>query len=100
MKDHSLEIIAIVAVLAYCGLFLYTNMTTNADFGGTDTAASSQIAEISGKSPGDYGPLVGQWTPPGSEVESVLFAIQAAVGGILVGWVFGYWAGQKRGAGR
>jgi cobalt/nickel transport protein len=41
---------------------------------------------------------VWQWVPPGAEIESGLFALQAAVGGICVGWVFGYWKGlQEKG---
>ncbi len=37
-----------------------------------------------------------QWEPPSGEIESCLFALQAAVGGILVGGVFGFWMGQKK----
>lgn len=33
---------------------------------------------------------------PCGEIEACLFALQAAVGGILVGGVFGFWAGQAR----
>jgi len=59
---------------------------------------SSQIAELTGKSIEDYQPLIWQWVPPSGEIESALFAIQAAIGGVLVGWVFGYWKGQKKAA--
>ena len=44
----------------------------------------------------NFKPLIPQWEPPSAEIESCLFAFQAAVGGILVGGVFGYWIGQKK----
>ncbi len=44
----------------------------------------------------NFQPLIPQWEPPSGEIESCLFALQAAVGGILVGGVFGYWIGQKK----
>jgi len=30
------------------------------------------------------------------EIEACLFALQAAMGGIQIGGVFGYWIGQKK----
>ncbi|MDD1719315.1 MAG: cobalt transport protein CbiN [Methanoregulaceae archaeon] len=98
MSRFRLEILAIIAVVGYCALFLSTSSTMKtADFAGSDTVGSDQIAQLSGKTVDDYPPLIGQWVPPSGEIESALFAIQAAIGGILVGWVFGYWTGQKKG---
>ncbi|NYT16521.1 MAG: energy-coupling factor ABC transporter substrate-binding protein [Methanomicrobiales archaeon] len=92
-----LEILAIIAVFAFCILFLYTSsIMTNAEFAGSDTLGSEQIAEMTGKAEEDFQPLIWQWAPPSGEIESGLFALQAAIGGILVGWVFGYWKGQKK----
>jgi cobalt/nickel transport protein len=99
LRKYRLEIISILAVIAFCALFLYTSsLMAGAEFAGSDTVGSSQIAEITGKAEEDYQPLIGQWVPPSGEIESGLFALQAAVGGILVGWVFGYWKGQKKSA--
>lgn len=93
---YTLEILTVIAILAFCAVFLYTNSTLkNADFAGSDTLGSGLIAEISGKSVENFQPLVPQWEPPSGEIESCLFALQAAIGGILVGGVFGYWMGQK-----
>jgi cobalt/nickel transport protein len=39
----------------------------------------------------NFQPLIPQWKPPGTEIESTIFALQAAIGGILVGVVFGFW---------
>lgn len=93
---YSLEILAIIAITGFCALFLYTSsVMTGAEFAGSDTKGSSLVAEITGKSVEEFQPLIGQWVPPSGEIESALFALQAAIGGIFVGWVFGYWKGQK-----
>jgi cobalt/nickel transport protein len=44
----------------------------------------------------NFQPLIPQWKPPGAEIESCLFALQAAIGGIMVGGVFGYWIGSSK----
>jgi cobalt/nickel transport protein len=94
---YRLELLAILAVLGFCALFLYTSSIMNeAEFAGSDTVGSSQIAELTGIAEEDFQPIIGQWVPPSGEIESALFALQAAIGGIMVGWVFGYWKGQKK----
>ena len=94
---YTLEILTVIAVVAFCALFLYTSATINgAEFAGSDNVGSGLIAELSGKSVDSFTPLIPQYEPPSGEIESCLFALQAAVGGILVGGVFGYWLGQKR----
>lgn len=96
-RRYRLEILAVVAVLAFCVLFLYaSSIMDNAEFAGSDTLGSAQIAEMTGKAEEEFQPLIWQWAPPSGEIESGLFALQAAVGGIIVGWVFGYWKGQKK----
>jgi cobalt/nickel transport protein len=94
---YRLELLAILAVLGFCALFLYTSSIMNgAEFAGSDTVGSSHIAELTGIAEEDFQPIIGQWVPPSGEIESALFALQAAIGGIMVGWVFGYWKGQKK----
>ena len=94
---YRLELLAILAVLVFCALFLYTSSIMNdAEFAGSDTVGSSQIAELTGKAEDEFLPIIGQWVPPSGEIESALFALQAAIGGIMVGWVFGYWKGQQK----
>ena len=36
------------------------------------------------------------WEPPSGEIESLLFALQAAIGAIIIGYAFGYWRGQGK----
>ncbi len=65
----------------------------DADFGGTDDLASATIETIAP----DYNTeWITNWWKPASETESALFALQAAVGGILIGYAAGYWKGRNR----
>jgi cobalt/nickel transport protein len=94
---YSLEMLTIIAVIAFSAVFLYTSSAiSGAAFAGSDTVGSRLIMKISGNSGENIQPLIPQWKPPSVEIESCLFAIQAAIGGILVGSVFGYWIGQKK----
>lgn len=96
-KSYILEILTVVAILVFCAVFLYTSSTMEgAEFAGSDNVGSGLIAELSGKSVDDFSPLIPQYEPPSGEIESCLFALQAALGGIFVGGVFGYWYGQKK----
>ena len=96
LRRYRFEIIAIFAILAFCALFLYTSARMgNAEFAGSDDVGSRQISKITGIPEEQFHPLIGQWVPPSGEIESALFALQAAIGGIAVGWVFGYWKGLK-----
>jgi cobalt/nickel transport protein len=94
---YTLEILTVIAIGVFCGLFLYTSATmSGAEFAGSDNVGSGLIAKLSGTPLENFKPLIPQWVPPSGEIEACLFALQAAVGGILVGGVFGYWMGQKK----
>ncbi len=93
---YRLEIIAVIGVLCFCALFLATTLLSpNAEFGGSDDAGVAQITNMTGIPEEQFTPLVWQWAPPGLAVESTMFSVLAATGGILVGFGFGYWAGRK-----
>jgi cobalt/nickel transport protein len=94
---YTLEVLTIAAIVAFCAVFLYTSsVMSGAEFAGSDTAGSGLIAKLSGTPIENFHPLIPQWEPPSGEIEACLFALQAAVGGILVGGVFGFWIGQKK----
>jgi cobalt/nickel transport protein len=97
-KSYLLEILTLVAIAAFIGIFLFTSSTMEgAEFAGSDNVGSGLIADLSGKDVESFTPLIPQWEPPSGEIESCLFALQAAIGGIFVGGVFGYWLGQRKG---
>jgi len=61
------------------------------EFGGADGMAEEAITEINP----DYEPWFDPfWEPPGGETESLLFALQAALGAGFLG----YYIGVKRGS--
>ncbi len=98
-RRYTLEILAALGILVFCGLFLYAGtILPGPGFAGSDTAGSLQAANLTGRPVESFVPLIPQWKPPGSEIEASLFALQAAIGGILVGGVFGYWLAERKNA--
>jgi cobalt/nickel transport protein len=64
----------------------------DAEFGGADGAAKDEISKIDG----NYKPWFSSiWSPPSSEVESLLFSLQAAIGSGVVCYFFGYSKGKS-----
>ena len=59
-------------------------------FGGSDDQGSDSVSETG------YKPWFNSiWVPPSGEIESLLFALQAAIGALIIGYFFGLWRGQK-----
>ncbi len=85
-------IILLIAVIALAVLPLL--VAGGGEFGGADGRAEAAISEID---PG-YTPWLSPiWEPPSGEVESLLFALQAAIGAGLVFYVLGYYVGRAKG---
>ena len=62
----------------------------SSEFGGADDQVKDVVAEINP----EYKPwFEAIWSPPSAEVESILFALQAAAGAGFIG----YWIGFQRG---
>jgi len=90
-----LEIIVVVLVLIFTGLFLYVSSNTDAEFGGADGEAEGVIEELTG---GTYEPIRDPlWEPPSGEIESLLFGLQIALGSLIIGYFFGYYRGNRSG---
>ncbi|RME76763.1 MAG: energy-coupling factor ABC transporter substrate-binding protein [Chloroflexi bacterium] len=70
-------------------------LVKDSDFAGSDGAGAAAVEAIAP----DYNPnwISNIWEPPGGETESMLFALQAVAGGILIGYFFGYMRGRKAG---
>ena len=63
-----------------------------AEFSGADGQAEEIIAQIRP----DYQPWFQTlWAPPSGEIESLLFALQAAIGSGFIGYYFGYARGRR-----
>lgn len=88
MRTTNLLLIIAVIALAIVPLFLHPT----SEFGGADGAAEEAITEINP----DYTPWFESfWSPPGGETESLLFALQAAMGAAFIGYFFGLKKGEK-----
>lgn len=68
-------------------------MQKDSEFGGADGEAQEAIGAIAP----EYEPWFNAiWEPPGGETESLLFALQAAIGAITIGYVIGYGRARKK----
>lgn len=91
MKRSTVEIIVgVVIILALVVGALA--VAGDADWGGADGSVADMIDET-GYSPW-YESVI--WSPPSGEIESLIFALQAAFGAGIACLIFGYWAGQNR----
>ncbi|AXV38520.1 MAG: energy-coupling factor ABC transporter substrate-binding protein [Methanobacteriaceae archaeon] len=83
-------LLALVAIICIIPLAMYSGLGEDEGyFGGADGAAA-EIVEETGYEPW-YNSI---WEPPSGEIESLLFALQAAIGAIIIGYVLGYYKGQ------
>lgn len=91
-SKYYILILALVAIIAIIPLAMYNGMGEDQGyFGGADDAASTVIEETG------YQPWFSSlWEPPSGEIESLLFALQAAIGAIIIGYILGYYNGQAK----
>lgn len=89
----SITIIGIIAIIVLMAIPFV--IIQDSQFGGSDGVGSEVIATIAPDYDSSW--ISNIWKPPGSETESMLFALQATAGGILIGYFFGYFNGLKKG---
>ena len=96
-RKYRLEILFAVFILVFAAVFIINNANIQATakpgeehWEGSDDQGSAAI-EATGYTPWIQ-PI---WTPPSTEVESLLFAIQAGLGAFVIGYFFGYYRGQR-----
>jgi cobalt/nickel transport protein len=63
------------------------------EFGGSDDQAKKEITKIDSNYKPWFSPI---WEPPSAEIESLLFALQAAIGSGVVCFYFGYTKGKAK----
>jgi cobalt/nickel transport protein len=87
-KKHIIYLILIIVIGIIPLIFV-----KNSEFGGADGKAEEVITEIN--------PSYKPWAtspiePPGGETESLLFALQAAIGSGIIFYIIGYYRGKNR----
>ncbi|MEM9203352.1 MAG: energy-coupling factor ABC transporter substrate-binding protein [Actinomycetota bacterium] len=91
MSRRNLYALLAVIVIAAAPLILLRNDDT--EFGGADGEAADEATRIDP----DYEPWFDPiWAPPGGETESMLFALQAALGAGVLGYFFGVVRTKRR----
>lgn len=93
MKRTNLILLAVVLILAILPLLLPLPGGVKEPFTGADDQGMDAVTA----SNPDYQPWFSPiWEPPSDEVESLLFALQAALGAGLLGYYLGLRRGQSR----
>ncbi|MFI6091115.1 energy-coupling factor ABC transporter substrate-binding protein [Streptomyces sp. NPDC051218] len=88
-------LLLIVAALAVLPLALGLGDDEKEPFAGADAQAETAITEIKPDYEPWFSPL---YEPPSGEVESALFALQAALGAGVLAYYFGLRKGRRQGA--
>lgn len=84
----SMMLVVLVVLLAVLPLML----VKDSEFGGADGKAKEAIGELAPQYEPWFEPLI---SPPGPETESLLFALQAAIGAGVIGYAIGYFRGRS-----
>ncbi len=93
MKTSTLLILSVIVIILFVApLIIYNGYGEDEGyFGGSDDQAGDIIEQTG------YKPWFSSiWEPPSGEIESLLFALQAAIGALIIGYAFGYWRGQAK----
>ncbi|MFF3645226.1 energy-coupling factor ABC transporter substrate-binding protein [Streptomyces sp. NPDC002564] len=88
-------LVVIVAALAVLPLALGLGDDEKEPFAGADAQAETAITEIKPDYEPWFSPL---YEPPSGEIESALFALQAAIGAGVLAYYFGLRKGRRQGA--
>jgi cobalt/nickel transport protein len=88
-------LLVIVAALAVLPLALGLGDDKKEPFTGADSQAETAITEIKPDYKPWFSPL---YEPPSGEIESALFALQAALGAGVLAYYFGLRKGRRQGA--
>lgn len=88
---HRTNTLLVLGAIALSVLPLLT--VRHSEFGGADGRAEALIGEIQPQYEPWFEPVI---EPPGGETESLLFALQAALGAGLIGYGVGLYRGRRQ----
>jgi len=86
-------LVIVLILLAIAVTVIPLILIKDSEFEGADGEAEERVSAINP----DYEPWAENiMEPPGGETESLLFALQAALGAIVIGFGFGYLVARKK----
>lgn len=92
VNKRAIILLALVAAIVIFPLAIYNGKGEEQGyFGGSDDQGPEYI-ESTGYIPWFHS----IWEPPSPDIESLLFAVQSAIGAIIIGYVLGYYQGQDK----
>ena len=84
-----LELLTFSVIVLFIAGFAYVSSSQDHEWSGADSQAEGVISNLTG---GTYIPWFQSiYQPPSSEIESLLFALQAAMGSLIIGYFLGYY---------
>lgn len=83
-RPRTIATLAAIVVIALVPLLIFQG--SDNEFAGADAKATAKVERIAPDHEAWINPI---WTPPGGETEGALFALQAAVGAGVLGYVAG-----------
>ena len=84
-----LEFLTLGVIVLFIAAFAYVSYSQNHKWSGSDDQAGDVISDLTG---GTYIPWFQSiYQPPSGEIESLLFALQAALGSLIIGYFLGYY---------
>ena len=90
-NKHIIMLLLAVIIVAIPFFLFGSKDAQQGYFNGSDDKASQAIEQTG------YHPWFSSvWTPPSSEMEGLLFSLQAAIGALIIGYFIGYYSGRKK----
>lgn len=84
-----LELLTWGVIVLFVAAFAYISSNQVHEWSGADSQAEDVISDLTG---GTYTPWFQSiYQPPSGEIESLLFALQAAIGSLIIGYFLGYY---------
>jgi len=91
LEKKATSILVALLVISFTTLLALTIVLPEAEWGGAADQGMRLIEESL-----NYKPWIEPiWEPPSGEIESLLFALQAAIGSLIIGYYFGLLKGRK-----
>jgi cobalt/nickel transport protein len=90
----NLELLTLGVIVLFIVAFAIVSSTQDHEWGGADSQAEDVISDLTG---GTYTPWFQSiYQPPSGEIESLLFALQAAIGSLIIGYFLGYYRAMAK----